>query len=435
MLYIAGRYDEALEVLNRAVGTNRTQRDLEAAGRVVAKMGMAHRYLGTLAEGMALVQPMVDLLTPHGPSPALASLHLTLARLAFLVGRYGEVQEHSERAGQIARAIGDERLLGDAEVGRAAAMGELGHWDQSLQIDQQAIPLIERGGDLLALSSALTSAFAACARLGRIEEATQFVERALALAERIGNPVQTAFILANMGRLLTGLGDWTGAREHLERALALLGGARMVNAVNPLGALGELAMREGKWEEAAELLNEALTVSQRTGDRQFLEITQPSLAEFDILSGRPQEAVRRLEDWELAQDVYPSVRSMLAWALLETGAVERAGKVVTKALQSMRAEQNQLELVVALRVYGMVLTRQGETEGATSAFEEGLELARALGFPYPGALILCQMGLLEQQQGNPEKARARLEEALLIFRRLGALKDVEQTEQHVAKLA
>ncbi len=434
VLLTAGRYDRALDVLGRAVAVFRAQRDLEAAGRVTAQMGLAHRWQGTPDDGIALVQPMLELLSPGGPSPALASLHLALASLTFLVGRYEEMREAAERAGQIARAIGDERLLGDAEVRRATALMQLDHLDQALRIFREVIPLIERRGDLVILCLALNNAGATSGDMGKLEDGRQYFERALTVSERIGNPDQTAFALASQAAVLTLLGDWKVARMHLERAVALLAEERTAYAAGILELLGSLAIREGKWAEAAELLHEALTVSRRTGNRQSLESTQSDLAELDILGGRPHDAVRRLEDWEVAGDLTIEVQSILAWALLEAGALERADQVATVALQRARVSQLDLYLAPALRISGMVLVRQGATEEAVRAFDEGLGIARALPFPYEEARILFQLGWLEQQRGNPEKARVRLDDALVIFRRLGALKDVEHTEREIARL-
>lgn len=431
VLSTAGRYDEALEVLSRAVealaapaqavGTDRAYRDLEAAGRVTAQMGMVHRHRGTPEEGIALVQPMLELLSRKGPTPALVLLHLALANLTFLVGKYQETQEAAERAEEIAREISDERLLGEAEERQALALTVLGHLDQALPIFQRAIPLIERGGDLFVLWRTLNNASIACARMGRMEEALRFQERALTVAERMGNPDQIAFVRGNLGNLLTILGDWKGAREHLEQAVTLLGKERTANAAGPLNTLGQLALREGRWTDAATLLNEALTVSERTGDRQLLEEGQASLAELDILSGRPSEAISRLEK----EEVSGHYRSVLAWALLEVGAVERAAEIVTEAVR-VRAGQNQIQLTEELRVHGMVLMQQGEIEEASRAFEEGLELARSLPYPYAEARILFQMGQLARREGDAERSRERFDDAQVVFQRLGALKDLEQ---------
>ncbi len=435
VLFTAGRYDEALEILPRAVEAYRTQRDLEAAGRVTARMGMAHRYRGTPEEGMALVQPMVEILTPHGPAPALASLHLALANLTFFTGRSQEMQEAAERAGQIARAIGDDRLLGEAEERRATALSELGHPDQALPIYQQAIPSIERGGDLLVLWRTLNNASSDCSWLARMPDAMRYMERALTIAERIGNLDNIAFVLGGLGDLLTTLGQWKEAREHLERAVALLGEERTPNAGNPLFTLGVLAMYEGKWDEAATLLNEALAVSQQTGNRHAVAERKSVVAELDILTGRPAEAVHRLEDGVVTEDASPSYQAVLARALLETGAVERASQVVMYALHRMRADESPSEGFEVLLAHGMVLTRQGLIQEAASAFNEALGNARTSSAPYAEAGILFQLGLLEQQRGDPDEARTRLDDALVIFRRLGALKDIEQVEETLHGLA
>ena len=78
-LSTAGRYDDALEPLEQAVAAYRGGRDLESAGRATAVLGQTHIRRGTPAEGLARIEPMVDLLAPYGPSPALASLKLALA--------------------------------------------------------------------------------------------------------------------------------------------------------------------------------------------------------------------------------------------------------------------------------------------------------------------------------------------------------------------
>lgn len=79
VLSTAGRYDEAVGPLERAMEAYREARDLEAAGRATALLGQALRRRGTPAEGLARIEPMVELLTSYGPSPTLASLQLALA--------------------------------------------------------------------------------------------------------------------------------------------------------------------------------------------------------------------------------------------------------------------------------------------------------------------------------------------------------------------
>lgn len=159
------------------------------------------------------------------------------------------------------------------------------------------------------------------------------------------------------------------------------------------------------------------------------------MAELEVLTDRPDEAIRRLEERGALEDADIKVFPILAWAYLEAGAVERAEEVVAGAIDRARAGEQRFHLLEALRVEGMIRRRQGRLEEAERAFWEALELARDLPYPYAQARVLSDLGLLAAVRGDPHATRAYLEQALAIFRRLGAKKDTERTEQTLAGLA
>jgi tetratricopeptide (TPR) repeat protein len=427
----AGRYDGALEVLTQAVQIARDHRDLEAAGRITARMGMVHRWRGTPDEGIGLVQPMLKVVDSGSPSPALASLHLALANLYFLVGRYREVQTSAGQAGKIARAVGDDRLLGEAEERRAVALDQLGQPEEALRTFREAIPTIEAGGDLLVLWRAHNNAGVACQRLGRMAESRRYMEQALEMAERMGNPFGIGFLLGNLGSLLITLGDWEGAAHRLSRARALLGEEQTAAAGTILNPLGLLALLQGRWQDAEDTLGEVLAVAQRMGDRQTLGGVQALLAELDVLRGNPAEGVARLQELAAEESAELQVFPALTWALLESGEVERAEAVAAEAVSRARTREQRFDLLDILRVQGMVLMRQGRLEEAAAALQEGLDLSRSVPNPYAEGRILHQLGLLDQQRAQPEQSRERLAAALDVFRRLGAQKDLEWCQRDV----
>jgi tetratricopeptide (TPR) repeat protein len=303
----------------------------------------------------------------------------------------------------------------------------LGQLEEALRLYEAAIPLIETGGDLLLLARARNNAGAFCESLGRMQECRRYTEQALRVVERIGNPDRTAFVLAGLGSVLVTLGDWKGAKDRLDQAMGLVGEERpALNAV--LTYVGRLALYQGRWEEAERSLREALAVAQR-GERALLENAAALLAELEVQAGRPEQAVRRLEQLAAAEDASLIVFPPLARALLEAGAVERAEEVVTGAIRRARAEGQRFYLLEALRVQGVVLDRQDRLAEAEHALREGLELARSLPYPYAEGILLYQLGLLERRRGAHQQVREHLEAAHLIFQRLGALKDVERTEE------
>ncbi|MGH2409611.1 MAG: tetratricopeptide repeat protein [Chloroflexota bacterium] len=418
VLYTAGRYDDALKHLETSAAIARTEGDLEGAGRVVARIGTTRRRCGNPEDGIALVAPTIELLAPCGPSQALAALHVALAGLFFVVGRYSDALSAAERGAQIARAIGSIRLLGEAEERRGTALSVLGQAEESVTILKEAIPLIEAGGDLMVLQRALNNVAVACWNLGRWDTATDYEERALEVAARIGNADLTAFNLTNLGESRATTGDWTGAREALERAATLLigraGGARSFT----LAWLGRLALWEGDWEEARRLLAEALEPAGQDESAQVRETLQSFMAEFEVQTGGAEGAVRRLEPLLAAEAVHEFVPTALGWAVLGTGSVDRAAALATDTVRHLRQEARG-ELPEALRLLGVALRRQGWEQEGTAALEEALELAIALPFPYCEARVLEELG--------------KTGEALAIFRRLGARKDVERIESGPAE--
>ncbi len=178
-----GGYDESLEALERAASVHERRRDLDAAGRIVAQIGMAHRYRGTLDQGIARVTPMVEALSPLGPSESLASLHLALANLFLVAGRWRDVLDSADKAAQIARVIGNERQLGEAEERRGTALEMLGD-PNGARVLEASIPLIERSGDQVVLFRALNNLGEAAKIAGDIESAIRYTEQGLAVAER-----------------------------------------------------------------------------------------------------------------------------------------------------------------------------------------------------------------------------------------------------------
>lgn len=423
VLYTAGRYDEALVPLERAVVVYRETRDLEGAGRAAALLGHVHHYRGTSQIGLDAVEPMIELLAWSGPSAALAALHLALARLLLQLGRYEDILAAAERASEIAAAIGHDRFLASAEESRGTALTFLGQPEPAREALERAIPLLEQAGDLRGLTVALTDLGEAHRLAGELRDALRYTEQAQRVAERVGDPSTIAFALMNLGQIRLSLGEWTEARDDLERAqevLAPLTSASAWAAYLP-SLLGQLLLCSGDWEGAETQLERSLGMAEVTRDRQLLESTNVAWAELEILRGESEAAINRLEPLAGGEGAFlVLIEATLAWAYHEQGDAERAAELSIQAVGRARKTGEILALVDALRVLGMVFTKQGQLEEAGTVFHEGLALARSLPYPYAEARILVEMGALD--------------DALTIFQRLGAAKEVERVEHSLVQV-
>ena len=297
VLYWVARWEEAQEVLERAAGRYREAGDREGTAAATARMGFVVMNRGDLEGARRTLEGMEAELAGAGPSPARARLQLYLASIFQSQGRYGEMLGAAQRAGEMARALGDDGLRGWAEGRRGTALYCLGRMEEAREALERAIPLLEGAGDLPRLATALGSLGESRRLAGDLPEALRLNQRALELAARTGRVAHEGFYHLNLAEILLAMGEWARAREQVARAERSAGTRGHLAYVAPFGPilLGELALREGDWEEAAGQLGRAAELAG--ANRGALESAQTRLGELEILQGKPGEARERLGGW------------------------------------------------------------------------------------------------------------------------------------------
>jgi tetratricopeptide (TPR) repeat protein/transcriptional regulator with XRE-family HTH domain len=440
VLTTMGLYDAALVVLEQAGETYRSGDDREGARRTLARIGQVHATRGTPEAGVRRLRAALETVGTYGPSPGLAALYVALAHQYFAGGRGDEQLASAERAAELARAVGDNRILADAETKRGLALLLMGRLEEAQRVLEEAIPLAEAVGDLDILRQVLTSVASVYGGRGELEQGRRYAERALEVAERRGDAAQVVFAAVNLAAVgYVVAGEWVQARTHLERALALarhIGAPRVV--APPLVLLGRLCLAEGAWDEASRYLEEGRSAAQGSPGFGLLAQAHALLAEREILEGCPDAACARLAPLlaGAGHDLWGGahVQRTLTWAHLEMGHLAVADEMVGQAVTRARATGYQLGLVDALWVQAIVATRQEQWAEAERTLEEGLSLARSMPSPYAEGRLLHAYGQLHVAKGEPVPARERLEAALAIFRRLGARKDAERADDDIANL-
>ena len=233
-----------------------------------------------------------------------------------------------------------------------------------------------------------------------------------------------AYLLYGRGLNAFALGEWKRARPDFERAATFVGSTgQFWYATYPPHGLGLLCLAEGREEEAAHYLAQALTLAQRNHDLQALCWVKAALAEWDLLSGRPEAARVRLAPLLDAPGLMVSYSreslSLLAWAYLELGEVDQAQALLAQVLRTARQARMGPTLVQALRVQALVLSKQERWEEAENALQEALTLCRRMAAPYAEAKTRYIAGLVSHKKGELEPARQRLEAALTILEQFG----------------
>jgi tetratricopeptide (TPR) repeat protein len=450
------RYDEALEALERAAELYRARGDLEQEGRIVAEIGWVHRGRGTAEEGIARIQPLVSAMETAGATgpqvQVLAGLYTALARLFFRLERHHEELKAAERASDLARRTGNDTILAVAEARRGAALMTLGQRTQAREVLEEAVVLAEATGNFGTMSVALDNLAELFRDGGDFHRSSTYLVRALRAAEQTGESAsitwtfersggagRSAWMLTRLGRITFLLGDWSAAQAHLGRAAELFRSVGLEwQATYPLVHLWNIQLLRGEEEAAArEHLESVVAAANPHRDVWIVRHVQRFLAELDLLEGRPRAALAHLQPLvDLAALDYPQALQLLlvlAQAHLELGNTSKAEQLLATCEERARAQNERLFLVDMLQAQGVLLTRQERWDEACRVFDEMLDIARSMSFPYGRARALYHSGMMRLEKGEPEQATEQLREALATFQRLGARPYVERTGQALSR--
>ena len=297
--------------------------------------------------------------------------------LAYAGGKTAEATELGRRATELGRRfeVPDLEMLGLALEG--ATLVARARVDEGMRCLDEATATALEGESAIPISGAWTCCFlvTACVAVLDYERAREWCARIADFAERYGSRYMLAFCRAEYGAVHMWQGRWPDAETVLEAAVEDFLRSRPAWVGGPLTGLAELRRRQGRAEEAAQLLDQAGASSA----------AQLCRARMALDRGDPGQAA------ELAERV---LRQLPEHA--------RLGRAPALA-QVVRGR-----------------AARGELEEARSAVDQLRELERTIGtVPLRASADLAE-GLLAAAGGRHDRARRLFEDAADGFERSGA---------------
>lgn len=465
------QYAEALRTLEGVAGwverlaEGDQRRDLHAdlllrQERVCEMLGLRHRQLD-------LVEQLIALLAPHGPSERLAQVYLRRGDACTLLQRFEAAERALETALQIAGERGD--AAGERNALRSLALlrsHEARHDDAKrligrvLELGRQAGDLRAEAGDLATLANILRA-------MGEPGEALRVLEEALTRTVAADNPVRYGALLNVIGTVHRDLGHYDLALEYFRRVTGEgLERRHPVNASFTLPAIAHIQLQQGQVEQALATYREAVELNQKARYADGSAHATRSLGEVLAALGRHVEALpylsaaaalfgqledrrsaalmwrriaashERLEDFAGARAAWLQVREMAA-GLGDLGLEAEAVEGVARAERSLPEEAGaaigryQEALALAARIgdrdrelavrnaLGIVHWRHGNYSEAMEQFEAGLRLCRERGDRVHEGLMLNSLAATLQRLQRWDEARATLAEALRVADQAG----------------
>ena len=368
--------DAVLAARQRAYHLFRQRGDDLGAGRVATELGFDHAVFRLeLAVANGWFQRAHRLLDELDPVGEQAWLGLREAELAYHTA--GDMAHTRGLAAGARKLAADVGLL-DAEMMAVALEGltlvGLGEVDDGLaRLDEATVAAV--GGELesyKAISGICCFMIFACERVRDIERARQWCEQYMAYCRRNDMPGYLAFCRAHHASVLAARGRWAEAEEQLERTCEELA-ARPAWSLTVLERLGELRRRQGRFDEAAALFEQA----------------QPH-------PGGVLGAAR------LARD---------------RGDADTARELAEGLLERV-PDADRVERLAALELVGALRCEQGEVAAAEEAVAELETVADASGTDWLTGAASHLRGRLAQAGGDPAAARTVLQRAVEAYQRV-----------------
>jgi len=360
--------DEDRFALDGLIGLNVGERsgDLSSQSRGLALLGMVLTSLGSRVLAKRSIAESAAIAARANAPTATATMLFARGWLGWIVGAFDDSMVALEQSASAHRAIGDLRSWGG-------------------------------------VTATLVWVLARRSEFGRAESLAAEVVR---IGEDANDPHLTSWGLVCLGNLGLTVGPLDEAARRIEKARSLSARTSALRMhANAGGVLAKCWLRQGRIEQARDILREAIDVLEARGMR-------------DMYFIEPITALAELSMLEAAQASSGAVRE---------SALRAARSACTKALRCSRRSAAAWE-PEALRLLGTLAWLRGAKSSALRRWRKSIESADTLKLPLDRA-----RGLLEM--GDRTHCESFVEEARRVFETTGAKVDMAFSLHVLARLA
>jgi DNA-binding NarL/FixJ family response regulator len=233
-------------------------------------------------------------------------------------------------------------------------------------------------------------------------------------------PVLHADCRIAYGSVLCTMGRWPEAEAELLRALGPAGTRYFSKRSDAIAQLADLRLRQGRLEEAAELLAPV---------EDSFEVADV-LARLHFARGDAALAAAVI-DRALGELVGDRLRAgpllaLLVEVELARGAVEAAGAAAARLTECSQGAESAVLRAYAARASGLVAARQGDTGMAVESFQNAQRELAHQEQPVLGATVRLEAAEVLSVAGDTAAAVTEARAALAAFERIGANRDADR---------
>ena len=414
--YISNDYDTTISLLERAYAAYREEDNHVGAIHAASKLGWLNAaYRGDSAVMQGWIARAQTLL---GPEESLE--HGWVEYFLGMFDQLGPQREaHLRRALEIGRRFGD----GDLEFVSLAQLGQgyvaSDRFEEGMMLLDESLAAVAGGeaSDFNIVEIIFCQLFSACEHAHDVVRADQWIRVGETIAKRRRLPAVAAWCRSHYGGILTAAGRWTEAEAELNEAARLWGDTFGSLRWNALVRLADLRVRQGRIEEAEQLLEglDVYTESARPLAAVHLARGDATRA-ADVL----ERAIGRMEPESVAT---APLWELLVEAYLESGALDEAFTAADHLEAIASANRSHYLLASAALARGRVCLAAGSGDPLTCLRDALSGFAQAqMPMELATARLQLARALVEER---PEVAIEEAKSALEAFERLEAARHAD----------
>lgn len=357
---------------------------LSAISAIIRALAEIGEIRGEFARAGEILEGLLDAYSENLAARERGILYNELAWILYRRGDHGEAVERCETALRLFDANEHPAELGQTFNTLGAAQWALGNWREAEAYYQKALTLREKTGDETRIAASLNNLGNLYRMLERLPLAIEYFQRSMDIKRRQGNDAGYLISLYNVALSSFEMNDLKTARRQGEECLELneqVGNIQL--GAELLGLLGEIDLVDGRYDSAAQRLEEAIQVC----------------SDIDART-------------ELA-----SMYRRLAGVHLSQGLLDAAESTIDQGLAEARHVGSRFEEAQILVYQGECRQRLGDAEGALTSLETAADILSVLDKMEWLARVYSRMGLLHLDADREERARELLQQASGIIER------------------
>jgi len=356
-------------------------------------------------------------------------------------GRLDKAMDFFERSLGISRISNDPQKVSMALNNLGELLILCGERDKALERFQEALDLTRHARDLREEARTVRNIGRVLEMSGRLEDAEGAFVKANELWLKAEDLKGKARGLLDIGRIQEARGNLDVAMGHYKSALNM-----MEDLNDPEGKaeafiqIGAVNVTQGKYQDGKDVLTKALEIAKGLSDPKLTATCMKRLADIDLLQGKPDLVLKTFEGilktYENLKDLPSSAKmnNSVGSILLKMGRPNEAIQHHETALKISRHINDKVEIVVSLTGIGSAQAQNLELQKARDTLDQALDEATIIERPWEIANLQNKCGEVLELTGVYPEALKYYQKALDLFKSLGSLNDILETEILIANV-